>query len=469
MTSNQLPQRTGLPEIGSSSFTPRLLSYVLSHPSSNGWQISPSLFSALLLALVVKRGGVVIDVEQRGVERTSRVASEMTKTIFGLNTQHLSLSRDTMVDEILPKLSHTSFSSTSSSTPSSRQHVAAYHLQLDPNQSLNAGRTNSDRPSASSGAERRGCEVLIVTGLENTESPVQIKLCDVLTKKRIEVNDEVRRFEPLVIWVRGDQGKVVPSWVIDHFMCGLALDYEDLDPPPFDSDSDSHDEPIIPSDCITTLSALLPYVHIHPPLSVHTSNLLSAISTHPGLRTTFTQRAVRGFPELVKAHRLLSGSFDLPNPRILSVILQNGLKGTTDTIVGNGASGSGGGKKGLGGGIGGVDSWAAQAGEEPSLARLSRDAIAQAQANGAVAEAIDNAEVEDPFCTPSNVQGVWKVLVTHRVRIRKEKDEVMWLVKGSAAAAAAMQSETDQRHQARERRNQVLEVDEIVDEILRTV
>ncbi|WVR00305.1 hypothetical protein IAU59_007448 [Kwoniella sp. CBS 9459] len=465
MTTNEISPGSALPEIGSPSFTPRLLSYVLAHPSLNEWEISPSLFSAILLALVVKKGGIVLDVNDTGVERTSRVVSEMSKIIFGLSTQHLSLFRESTVAEIVPKLSHTSFSSTSSSTSSYRQRVPPYHLHRDPSQRQESGGATRNDGQGGDEAGTKECEALIVTGLEAAESPVQIKLCDILTKKRIEVNGEMRRFEPLAIWVRAGSGKSLPSWVIDHFVCGLTLDCDDLELPPLQDESDLYEGPIIPADYLSTLTALLPYVHIRPPLAVHISNLLSAISSHAGLRTTFTQRAVRAFPEFVKAHRLLSGSFDLP-PNYLSILSRDGHDGTF--FARNQTSGGGGGKKGLGGGIGGVDSWAAQAGEEPSLARLSREALAFARANGDIDSETDEGgeEVDDPFCTPSNVQGVWKVLVTHRVRRRKERDEVMWLVKGSAAQAAAMGANTDKE---RERQREALEVDQIVDEILRTV
>ncbi|OCF32155.1 hypothetical protein I316_06069 [Kwoniella heveanensis BCC8398] len=467
MTSSEDRPGRQLPEIGSPLFTPRLLSYILSDPSLVGWEISSSIFSVLLLALVVRRGGIVFDVEGRGVEKTSRVVSETIKIVFGLNIQHLSLTYETAVEDIIPKLAHKPFSSTTSSgMPTPRQQLAPYHLHSEPTPAMNKSeRRTPSGPSRNDESQMSSCEVLIVTGLEDTESPVQIKLCDIFTKKRIEVDQGVQRFEPLVIWIRKSEAKPVPSWVIDHFTCGLSLEYEDLDLPPIDSDVDPSEETIIPADYLSTLTALLPFVHIHPPLAVHISNLLSAISTHPGLRTTFTQRAVRAFPEFVKAHRLLSGSFDLPS-NYSSIIGSNCSDPRSPTSSGV----SGGGKKGLGGGIGGVDSWAAQAGEEPSLARLSRDAAAkaksQAQGTGGMADQ-EEIEVDDPFCTPSNVQGVWKVLVTHRARRRRERDEVMWLVKGSAAEAAGAGSiaMADQR----ERRKQALEVDEIVDELLRTV
>lgn len=44
-------------------------------------------------------------------------------------------------------------------------------------------------------------------------------------------------------------------------------------------------------------------------------------------------------------------------------------------------------------------------------------------------------QLEDWYATPSNVQGVWKVCMIHRVRKRQDREEVMWLMKGSASGA----------------------------------
>jgi hypothetical protein len=48
-------------------------------------------------------------------------------------------------------------------------------------------------------------------------------------------------------------------------------------------------------------------VHIHPPLAIHLSNLQSATSHHPRLKTTLTARSQLAFSALIKAHRVLEG------------------------------------------------------------------------------------------------------------------------------------------------------------------
>ena len=52
------------PEPGSGSYFPNLLAYIDKSPGLNGWKLDPSLFSALLLCLVVKRGGLIVDVPE---------------------------------------------------------------------------------------------------------------------------------------------------------------------------------------------------------------------------------------------------------------------------------------------------------------------------------------------------------------------------------------------------------------------
>jgi hypothetical protein len=58
--------------------------------------------------------------------------------------------------------------------------------------------------------ERSWPEVLVVTGLEDCESPLQMKLIDLVKLSKHERGEEM-----LVIWVR-DEGKsdVVPAWLV---------------------------------------------------------------------------------------------------------------------------------------------------------------------------------------------------------------------------------------------------------------
>ncbi|WWD03441.1 hypothetical protein V865_001493 [Kwoniella europaea PYCC6329] len=417
----------GLPQIGSPSFTPLLLRYVLAHPSLDGWPINPSLFSVLLLAMIVRQGGVVVDTNKRDVDVLFHVVHHMIRLIFDLRVYHLSLDEHFRLEDVANHLSH------QTSQPNRTMLDRGYDNERQPGRQID----NEDEDEI---------EVLVVTGLENARSPVRVRLADIMMKKRIRVSqvqrsdeevveDELdRKFDPLIIWVR-EEGKEVPSWMIDHFMLGLNIDSDDIAPPPSDLDYPPSGEGILPKTYINQLASLLPYVHIHAPLKIHMSNLLSAVSSHPGLRTAMTGKSSRCFGEYVKAHRLLSGSFSVPYAFLENSSTQDGdgeesLKG-----------------KGLGGGIGGVDTWAEMAGEEPSLSKFV------SETEGAV---------DDVYCTPANVEGVWKAFVGHRCRSREEREEVMYLIKGSAGDGDA--DETKKRKGGKRRG-----VDRILNEILRTV
>ncbi|WWC71831.1 uncharacterized protein I206_105790 [Kwoniella pini CBS 10737] len=418
-----------LPELGSPSFTPLLLRYVLSHPSLKGWSINPSLLSVLLLALIVRKGGILIDIASREIDDITKVLQGIVHSIFGLRSHRLALHQDVGPDEINNLLS----------TWRSFSHG---HISTDNNDEKFNQEINED------------LDVLIITGLENASSPVKIKLCDILTKKRFkapmwkqEMNgtdnqqeetnefceDKMEiQFDPLVIWVR-EEGSEVPSWVIDQFMLSIHVDFDDIEIPPPDLEHTK----IIPLSYLSPLTRLLPFVHIHAPLQIHISNLFSAVSSHPSLRTTFTGKAFRVLPEYIKAHRILSGDIQIP---------KSFFNSPEEAIED---------KKGLGGGIGGVDTWNQLAGEQPTLIEFIND------------EDEDELGIEDPYCTPLNVIGIWKVFVTHRCRLREEREEVMYLIKGSASSAYAEDELTQNKNNNVNRKMKGL--DRILDEIIRTV
>ncbi|WVW85956.1 hypothetical protein I302_107994 [Kwoniella bestiolae CBS 10118] len=413
-----------LPPLGSPSFTPLLLRHVLSHPALAGWSINPSLFSVLLLAMIVRKGGVVVDTTKRDIDDLAQVIHQMIGMIFGLRVHHISFDEYTDPEEVIHRLCHGRAHNPFISGSTQQQHDQ---------------RTDPD-----------GMEVLIMTGLEDASSPVKVKIGDMMTKKRIEVpsGDDYgtmqrngdgelsdgkmeRKFDPLVVWIR-EEGREVPSWMIDQFMLGLHIHSDDIELPPSDFGTITGQGAIIPSTYISQLTSLLPYVHIHAPLRIHLSNLLSAVSSHPGLRTNMTGKATRGIREYIKAHRLLSGSFEIPYS-----FLHPYSSDETDLSARG---------KGLGGGIGGVDTWAELAGEEPSLSKYSSETEGM---------------VDEPYCTPGNVEGVWKVFVGHRCRCREEREEVMWLIKGSAVGG-----DPEGRLVKGNKRKGV---DKTLDEILRTV
>jgi len=85
-------------------------------------------------------------------------------------------------------------------------------------------------------------DVLIVTGLEDCESPLQMKLIDLVKSSKAEKGEEM-----LLIWVR-DEGKsdMTPAWLVcgpsyirlradwqaDNFILSDTVVLEDLDPVP---------------------------------------------------------------------------------------------------------------------------------------------------------------------------------------------------------------------------------------------
>ncbi|ODO03441.1 hypothetical protein L198_02288 [Cryptococcus wingfieldii CBS 7118] len=390
-----------LPVPGEQQFPRRLLHYIAAHPALRSWALSPPLLSILLLVLIVRQGGLVVDVEDDGRDKLVSIVYAMMESIFSMTVRTLSLSAVTRTDELPWSLfrNHTPrhVPSQESQLSDVRPRIGSRkstNLEVNGHLHHNLDKDHLDLP-----------EVLIVTGLENASGPVQMKMCDYLTKKRVEARveneDRVWEFEPVVVWVRRE-GAEVPWWVTDHFMCGTTVDPFAMDKPP----RGLRPGAIIPQPYLKTLSLLLPYTHIHASISMHISNLLSAITTHPSLHSAITSRAVRAFPIYVRAHRLLVGDFTLPH--LFEVKLHQ------QDSEGVGSQN----KKGLGGGTGGVDSWNIIAGEEPDVNGLRQEG--------------NEEDFDGWHVMPANVQGVWNVLMAHRVKKRREREEVMWLVKGPA-------------------------------------
>ncbi|OWZ80181.1 hypothetical protein C365_01132 [Cryptococcus neoformans Bt85] len=401
-----------LPAPGSPGFSALLFRHVLDHPALKDWAVNPSLFSTILLTLIAKNGGLVIDIDDYKSDKIVGVVRAMMESIFGLSVGHLSLSSSTYTEELPWKLFR------SSSACISQFSTHAPESTKSPKHDLYSNMENKRDIYHHLDKDRIIIpQVLVLTGLESTASTVQMKLCEYLTKKRIEIHagqgngtleDEVVKlcdFNPIVIWIRRN-GADVPWWVIDHFMCVTSIQSSEISLPPSNIDLGA----IIPQSYLVTLSLLLPYTHIHPPLAIHISNLFSAITCHPSLHSAITQRAVRAFPEYVRAHRLLVGDFALPDG--FEIRLQEEQDGRARAMKD---------RRGTGGGVGGVHTWNVLAGEEPDINDLGGDC-------GRGEE-----ELEDWYATPSNVQGVWKVCMTHRVRKRQDREQIMWLMKGSAS------------------------------------
>ena len=182
------------------------------------------------------------------------------------------------------------------------------------------------------------------------------------------------------------------------------------------------------------------------------SNLLSAITAHPKLRSTITAKTVLLFPQFVRAHRLLSAPFVLP------IGWQEGLRKV------KGIEGGSEERFGVGGGKGGVDTWARKAGEEPDVNELSFHGW-QGEGGG---DADGGTHGEDGwYAKPENVHGVWMLCMRHRVKIRRHEGEVMWLLETSAIGLGQASQDQAQKNDRRNKRRE--EADTILEKTIETV
>ena len=147
-----------------------------------------------------------------------------------------------------------------------------------------------------------------------------------------------------------------------------------------------------------------------------------------------------------------------------------------------------------------MDSWARSAGEEPDVGDLrvkplfndpnvaggavlagsgssalggdhdgqidsGRDRF-QGQGQEADEQGDDEAQGEGWYATPDNVHGVWNLCIRHRVRARKKRGEIMWLLQGGAGdeVDAKLAEKGEKVDLALEK-----EADAIMEGILRTV
>jgi hypothetical protein len=78
-----------LPTPGSPDFTPALIEAIESEPSLLGWEVDGTLVAVILVALVVGRGGVIIDVPSgrkmmSAIRRATRTAIGVSGVIAGM-------------------------------------------------------------------------------------------------------------------------------------------------------------------------------------------------------------------------------------------------------------------------------------------------------------------------------------------------------------------------------------------------
>lgn len=421
-----------LPKPGSPSYLPSLLSHITSQPTLNGFQPDPVLFSAILLNLIVDRGGIIVDLpvdtDLKGKRRAVRHLTAISQGIFGRSTHLAELNQDVEPEELGYHLLH----------------IGALPVSTPP---------HDDRPETN----RRGDgdeveeglvvpQTLIFTGVEDVSSPTLLQLGDIILKKSVPAptgsSTSSRLPCPrgfLYIWVRCSN-KDSPGWWLDQFSSYISISPSDLKSVPNTSIN-----PIIPFGYIANLRRLLDYTHIHPPLRVHISNLLSALSAHPSILPTLTGRAVRLFPLFVKTHRLLSSPFSLP-PEWEEAVLRETTTTTppaNDIVYG----------KDIVKDLERANTWARQAGEEPTLSSLTGD--------------LEDG-YEGWYATPENVNGVWHLCMRHRVKLRRETGGgIMWMLQTSAADA--LDGWEREKQKGGDGAPRGYELDRILDKILQTI
>ena len=404
---------SSLPEPGTEPLVAALLDHFQSLPHLSDLSPDPLIFSAILLNLIVNRGGLIVDLPgNTDAKRKSRAVhhiASISRSIFGRRTHVTTLNED-----IGP-------------------HMLEYRFWDDPSQGV--------------------ADTIVCTGIEDISGPTRLRLVDILLKRRLTFGPQATAAMPLpsgagdtahvpfpddllFIWVRDAGRPDPPGWFIDQFASSIPSYPNDLPSTPRGSPSEELRH-VIPREYIANLRRLLDYTHIHPPLSVHLSNLLSALSAHPRLQATLTSRAVSAFPLFVRAHRLISAPFDIPAG------WDEALRRRVYTVDGTHTD-----RFGVGGGKGGVDTWARAAGEEPPVSDLSLAGLEEGYDYGW-------------YANEENVNGVWSLCMRHRVKARRRRGEVMWLLQGGAADEVDTEVDVKRKGDA--------EVDQIMDDILQAI
>ena len=269
--------------------------------------------------------------------------------------------------------------------------------------------------------------VLIVSGLENAQSPVWIKLVNILVERKVELpyvegaesGDQCQTLDLpgdfLIIWIRDRSVKIdIPWYLIDQFGLSTSLHPSDVAPPPPHLDR----QPLIPPDYLRDLASLVPFTHIHPPLQMQIATLLSGVSAHPRLETTVSGKVMRAFPDYVRAHRLLAQPFTLPKEwktqlaqfrqkREVAEMFEQGVRLPHPSMSNCAIE------------YGNVDIWAEKAGE----ARDYRDLRDRKD---------DETDGQEWYARIEDVRGVWSPCLRHRVTGRGAMDELIWILTGAS-------------------------------------
>ena len=70
-----------LPRPGSEQYMPTLIRTLLDNPALEEWQFDPNTFSLLLLSLIVKKGGVILDVPSSSSSSSHRTLGVVDEVI----------------------------------------------------------------------------------------------------------------------------------------------------------------------------------------------------------------------------------------------------------------------------------------------------------------------------------------------------------------------------------------------------
>ncbi|BEJ13189.1 hypothetical protein CspHIS471_0303630 [Cutaneotrichosporon sp. HIS471] len=415
-----------LPHPGISGFTPSLVAALNASPTLRRWPVDDTLVAVLLLALMARRGGVLLDATN--VSKVAKVAGAHTTSVFGLETRFVHLSSMSVASDVVLKVPDHPPSGTSTSDTSTPSDTS---VRPDP----------SAYPPMTPRA-------MVVTGLEDAPPPVLVRL-------RSEVAAAERKGDvPLIIWVRDEErADDAPAWLLDIFVCSALLYAEDLTLPPPNLGANA----LVPPDYIRDLRSFLPLTHIHPPLESHINNLLAALSLHQSLEANLSARATASLNSLVKAQRILAGPFDLPDGWQENLHAWQAAKSAeAEYEAGFGSSlpasalrsRTAGNVGGYGGGPGGVDTWSQRAGETPTPVKMLGPGA------------------NDWYCDPGNVEGAWELGVRHRVRSRQPGQAPLFALNGSAQERVQYARQRATKEASRRQRK---EVDDALVQILQEV
>lgn len=244
-----------LPEPGADDFLLVLIDTLSEHPALEDWQFDDTTLWLIVLALLIRKGGVIIDLAEttgrkalfsnvvestRAVSDSTRYRAEglqITASIFGLDTRcvHLDSSvppeavRDLILDRRKRPLRAFSLDQAAravspGSTPTSpgvrgggsgistRYHSAESVLPASPFQSPLA---SPSMKVAAPVADKDWPDVLVVTGLEDCDSPTQNRLREMV---KLSSQERADGREMLLVWIRREEESArVPAWLVsDH-------------------------------------------------------------------------------------------------------------------------------------------------------------------------------------------------------------------------------------------------------------